>query len=267
MITRFAPSPTGYLHLGHAYSAWCARRLAPDGFLVRLEDIDRHRCRPEFAAAILEDLAWLGLHWVGDVRVQSAHFDDYSAALHRLEPFLYPCFCSRADIARQLNAPHGAEPVYPGTCRALAPAERAARLAAGQPYALRLDAATALRSAGTLRYFELRDGWVEVPHGAIHDIVLARRDVPASYHLCVTHDDACQGVTHVVRGEDLRAATPVHVLLQRLLGFETPVYLHHPLLLGPDGQRLAKRNGAASIRERRAAGERPADLLAGFEEA
>jgi glutamyl-Q tRNA(Asp) synthetase len=266
MITRFAPSPTGFLHLGHAYSAWCARRLAPDGFLVRLEDIDRQRCRPEFAGAILEDLAWLGLRWVGQVRVQSAHFDEYRAALRRLEPFLYPCFCSRADIARQLSAPHGAEPAYPGNCRALPPAARAARLAAGQPHALRLDAAAARRAAGTLLYYELQEGWVEVPAAAIDDVVLARRDIPVSYHLCVTHDDACQGVTHVVRGEDLRAATPVHVLLQKLLGFETPVYLHHRLLLGPDGRRLAKRDGAATIRERRAAGDRPADLLAGFEE-
>jgi len=265
MITRFAPSPTGFLHLGHAFSAWSARRLAPDGFLVRLEDIDSQRCRPAFAAAILEDLAWLGLSWTGEVRVQSAHFDDYRAALDRLAPFLYPCFCSRADIARQLSAPHGAEPAYPGTCRALTPAERAARLAAGQPHAWRLDASTARRAAGPLRYVELGEGWIEAD-GPIDDVVLARRDIPASYHLCVTHDDALQGVTHVVRGEDLRAATPVHVLLQRLLGFETPVYRRHRLLRGPDGRRLAKRDNAATLREMRAAGAAPAAILAGFEE-
>jgi len=266
MITRFAPSPTGFLHRGHAFSAWLSRRLAPAGFLVRLEDIDQARCRPEFAAAILEDLAWLGLDWVGEVRVQSRHFDEYRAALGRLEAFLYPCFCSRADIARRLSAPHGAELAYPGTCRALSAAERADRIAAGAPYALRLDATAAGRAAGPLRYFETAAGWVEVPAGAISDVVLARRDIPASYHLCVTHDDALQGVTHVVRGEDLRAATPVHVLLQRLLGFETPAYAHHRLLTGPDGRRLAKRDGAATVRERRAAGESPADVLAGFEE-
>jgi glutamyl-Q tRNA(Asp) synthetase len=217
-----------------------------------LEDIDGTRCRPAFAAAVLEDVAWLGLHWDGDVRVQSAHLGDYRAALRRLEGFLYPCFCSRADIARAQGAPHGAEAVYPGTCRGLDKGLVAERVAAGAGYALRLDVARALRAVGRLRYFEESEGWVAaVPEG---DVILARRDIATSYHLCVVHDDAVQGVSHVIRGADLREAVPVQVLLQRLLGVETPAYAHHQLLIGPDGRRLAKRDGAAALRELREAG-------------
>jgi glutamyl-Q tRNA(Asp) synthetase len=263
VITRFAPSPTGPLHLGHAFSAWLSWRLAPAGFLVRLEDIDRQRCRPDYAAAILQDLAWLGLISAWPVRVQSAHFDEYRAVLARLAAFTYPCACSRAQIS--LAAPHGAPARYPGTCRALPPAARAAILASGRPYALRLDAALAQRAAGRLRYHEHAAGWTEIDPGAIDDAILARRDTPASYHLCVVHDDALQGVTHVVRGEDLRDSTPLHVLLQRLLGFETPHYRHHRLLHGADGRRLAKRDRAASLADMRAAGVTPAEILRGFE--
>ncbi|MBP0492042.1 tRNA glutamyl-Q(34) synthetase GluQRS [Roseomonas indoligenes] len=263
--TRFAPSPTGYLHLGHAHSAllaWHAAREGGGRFLLRIEDIDRTRCRPEFTDAITKDLAWLGLDWDGPVRVQSAHFREYRAALDSLASrgLLYPCFCTRAEIAREVAAigaaPHGPDgPLYPGTCRRLLPAERAARIASGQPYALRLDMAAALAAAGgPLSYEELGQGRLRCDPARFGDAVLARKDTPASYHLCVTHDDALQGVTLVTRGDDLRPATDLHRLLQVLMGWPEPAYRHHALLLGPDGRRLAKRDGARSLREMRAAG-------------
>jgi glutamyl-Q tRNA(Asp) synthetase len=265
-VTRFAPSPTGHLHLGHAFSASLAhsRARATGGrFLLRLEDIDATRCRPEFAAGILSDLEWLGLRWDGQVRVQSAHLPDYAAALERLDArgLLYPCFCSRAEIARAQAAPHGAAPVYPGTCRALPPAERRARIEAGAPYALRLDVGLALQGIGDLGFFEEPSGWVTAAPQLLGDVVLARRDVPTSYHLCVTHDDALQGVTHVIRGEDLRDSTHVHVLLQRLLGLPTPIYAHHRLLTDALGKRLAKRDFAATLRSMREAGETAVSVL------
>ncbi len=265
IVTRFAPSPTGYLHLGHAASAMAGHDLARGAggrFLLRLEDIDAGRCRPGFAEAILEDLAWLGLAWDGAVRVQSAHFDEYRAALARLEAMglLYRCFCTRAAIAAALGAPHGAEAAYPGTCRGLDQALADARAAQGEPYALRLRMDRAAAMAGRLRYHEAAEGWVEAdprPHG---DVVLARKDVPASYHLCVCHDDAAQEVTHVTRGEDLRAATDVHVLLQALLGWPHPAYAHHPLIRDAAGRRLAKRDRAATLRDLRDAGATPAQI-------
>ena len=266
IVSRFAPSPTGYLHLGHAYSAWMAWRRA-DVFRLRLEDIDTTRCRPEYAAAILEDLRWLGLDWDGEVRVQSEHFLDYAAALERLRGLLYPCFCTRAEIARAQSAPHGVEGVYPGTCRALAPEFRAARIAAGAPYALRLDVAAARRCVGALRFCEEATGWVEAEPERLGDVVLARKDTPTSYHLCVVHDDALQGITHVIRGEDLREATHIHVLLQALLGLPTPIYAHHKLLTDASGKRLAKRDKAATLREMRAAGTTPEAILHQFETA
>jgi glutamyl-Q tRNA(Asp) synthetase len=252
------------LHLGHAYSAWVARARAREAggfFRLRLEDIDGGRCRAEFAAAALEDLAWLGLDWDGAVRVQSAHLAEYRAALGRLDAMglLYPCFCTRAEIAAQA-APHGDLERYPGTCRGLAAAERQA-LMGEKPYALRLDVAEAVRQAGPLRFFEEQKGWVEVDAARFGDGVLARKDTPTSYHLCVVHDDALQGVTHVTRGEDLAGVTHVHVLLQRLLGVGTPVYAHHPLLKDADGKRLAKRDKAATLRAMREAGVAPADVL------
>jgi glutamyl-Q tRNA(Asp) synthetase len=276
-VTRFAPSPTGHLHLGHAHSAlaaWRRARAAGGRFLLRLEDIDATRCRPEFAASILEDLAWLGIAWDGPVRVQSAHFGEYGAVLDRLRGrgLLYPCFCTRADIARELAAsaaaPHGPEgPVYPGTCRSLPEGERARRIAAGVPYALRLDMAAALDAAGRdLSFHDERAGQVHADPAAFGDVVLARKDVPASYHLCVTHDDARQGITLVVRGEDLLAATHVHVLLQALMGWPTPDYAHHALLTDASGRRLAKRDRAATLRDLRAAGHSAAEVraMAGF---
>ncbi|SHJ96677.1 glutamyl-Q tRNA(Asp) synthetase [Roseomonas rosea] len=273
IVTRFAPSPTGYLHLGHAHSAliaWRAAREAGGRFLLRIEDIDRTRCRPEFAEALLEDLAWLGLDWDGPVRVQSAHFDDYRAVLDGLSArgLLYPCFCTRADIAREVAAigaaPHGPEgALYPGTCRRLSADERAARIVSGAPYALRLDMAAALSAVGTPLFFEERgEGRLRCDPARFGDVVLARKDTPASYHLCVTHDDALQGVTLVTRGEDLKPATELHRLLQALMGWPAPAYRHHALMLGPDGKRLAKRDGAVALRALRAAGRSAAEIRA-----
>ncbi len=268
ITSRFAPSPTGFLHLGHAYSAWAAWARA-DRFWLRLEDIDTTRCRPEFSAAILEDLAWLGLDWQPEVRVQSRHFVDYGAALERLAQrgLLYPCFCSRAEIVRAQAAPHGADPAYPGTCRHLSADERSAKIATGAPYALRLDMGQALRHAGPARqFFEEGHGWTKAAPEAFGDVILARRDTPTSYHLCVVHDDALQGVTHVIRGEDLRAVTHIHVLLQALLDLPTPSYAHHRLLTNSAGKRLAKRDQAATLRALRAAGMDPRHILRQFEE-
>lgn len=268
-VIRFAPSPTGHLHLGHAFSAlsaWHRARAAGGRFLLRLEDIDATRCREEFAAAILEDLAWLGLEWDGPVRVQSAHMAEYRAVLDWLRGrgLLYPCFCTRADIRRELSAPHGPEgPVYPGTCRHLGAAARAAKLASGMAHAWRLDMEAALEVVGgPLRFHDETAGWVAADPGPFGDVVLARKDVPASYHLCVTHDDALQGITLVVRGVDLFAATHVHVLLQALMGWPTPGYAHHRLLSDATGKRLAKRDRAATLRDLRAAGRSPADVQA-----
>ena len=267
ITTRFAPSPTGYLHLGHAFSAWNAWVRA-DVFRLRLEDIDTTRCRPEYAAAILEDLRWLGLEWDGDVRAQSAHFADYQAALEVLRGrgLLYPCFCTRAEIARAQAAPHGTEAVYPGTCRHLSAAARAEKIGAGAAYALRLDMAAAVRQAGARRFFEEGKGWIEARPLPFGDVVLARKETPTSYHLCVVHDDALQGISHVIRGEDLFEATHVHVLLQALLGLPTPVYAHHRLLRDAQGRRLAKRDFAATLRAMRAAGVQPGAILRQFEE-
>jgi glutamyl-Q tRNA(Asp) synthetase len=262
--TRFAPSPTGYLHLGHAHAAlaaWHAARRVDGRFLLRIEDIDATRCRPAFTDAILEDLAWLGLDWDGEVRIQSQHLLDYRAALDSLaaRDLLYPCFCTRADIRRHLSAPHGPDgPLYPGTCRHLPADERAARIAAGQPHAWRLDMAKALVPG--LTYHELNQGIIQCDPAQFGDVVLARKDIPASYHLCVTHDDALQGVTLVTRGIDLQPATDLHRLLQTLLGYPEPAYAHHPLLTDPSGRRLAKRDHAARLRELRQAGHSPAEL-------
>jgi glutamyl-Q tRNA(Asp) synthetase len=269
IVTRFAPSPTGHLHLGHAHSALFAWRLAREAggrFLLRIEDIDPTRCRPDFTAAILEDLAWLGLDWDGEVRVQSRHLPEYRRALDALAArgLLYPCFCTRADIAREIaasaSAPHGPDgPLYPGTCRRLAAGERAARLARGEPHALRLDMAAAVATLREPLSFEERGCRLACDPAQFGDAVLARKDVPASYHLCVTHDDAAQGVTLVTRGEDLRPATHLHRLLQQLMGWPEPRYAHHGLLADAAGKRLAKRDRAATLREMRAAGVTPAE--------
>lgn len=273
IVTRFAPSPTGYLHLGHAHSAIFAWRAACEGagrFLLRIEDIDPTRCRPEYAEAIQEDLAWLGLSWDGPVRVQSRHLPEYRAVLEALSAraLLYPCFCTRADIAREIAgsvaAPHGPDgPLYPGICRRLSAAEREARIAAGIPHAWRLDMAAALRAVpGALSFHEDGQGRLCCDPARFGDAVLARKDAPASYHLCVTHDDAVQSVTLVTRGEDLKPATDLHRLLQALMGWPEPAYAHHRLLTDAAGRRLAKRDRAATLRELRAAGTSPAEARA-----
>jgi glutamyl-Q tRNA(Asp) synthetase len=272
IVTRFAPSPTGYLHLGHAFAAltaWGAARATGGRFLLRIEDIDATRCRPEFTAAILEDLVWLGIAWDGPVRAQSEHLADYRAALDTLAArgLVYPCFCSRAAIAREVAgaaaAPQGPDgaPLYPGTCRALSAAERATRIAAGAPYALRLDMGRAVAAVGrVLSFHEVGEGRVPCHPERFGDVVLGRKDVPASYHLCATHDDAAQGVTLVTRGEDLRPATDLHRLLQALMGWPEPDYAHHRLLTDASGRRLAKRDGAATLRALRAAGVSSAEV-------
>lgn len=278
ITTRFAPSPTGFLHLGHAHAAlfaWRRARTAAGCFLLRIEDIDTTRCRPEFTAAILEDLKWLGLDWDGPVRAQSAHFPQYQATLDRLSArgLLYPCFCTRADILREIaastTAPHAPDgaPLYPGTCRHLPAQTRATRIASGQNFVLRLDMARALATVTEpLSFTEEAGGKIPCHPEHFGDVVLARKDTPASYHLCVTHDDALQGVTLVTRGEDLKPATAIHRLLQTLLGWPAPGYAHHALLTDPTGRRLAKRDKAATLRDLRHAGIKPAAAraLAGF---
>jgi glutamyl-Q tRNA(Asp) synthetase len=275
--TRFAPSPTGHLHLGHAHSALFAARAAGEGgrFLLRIEDIDATRCRPEFTAAIFEDLAWIGMRWEEPVRVQSRHFADYQAALDRLRAaeLLYPCFCTRADIqaeiARSGAAPHGPDGLlYPETCRHLTQGQRDAQIAAGKPFALRLDMGRAVSRAGDLAWRDEARGEMRAIPQVFGDVVLARKETPASYHLAVTVDDALQGVSLVTRGEDLFAATHIHRLLQALLDLPTPRYHHHGLVRDTGGRRLAKRDRAATIRELRASGRTPEEVraLAGFTE-
>ena len=268
ITTRFAPSPTGLLHLGHAYSALFAA-AAGERFLLRIEDIDRGRCRPAFEAAILEDLGWLGLAWETPVRRQSDHMADYRAALDRLDGMgvLYPCFCTRkeieAEIAAAGHAPHGPDgPLYPGTCRAISDGEREARLAAGDPHALRLDMARAVAHTGPFDWRDLDRGRVEADPLRHGDVVLARKDVPTSYHLAVTVDDALQGVTLVTRGEDLAPATDVHRVLQALLDLPVPDYRHHRLLTDAMGRRFAKRDKALTLRALRAAGTSPDEVRA-----
>jgi glutamyl-Q tRNA(Asp) synthetase len=269
VVTRFAPSPTGYLHLGHVRSAlegWRAAREAGGRFLLRIEDIDHTRCRPEYDSAIIEDLRWLRLDWDGPVRRQSEHFDDYRAALAKLEAMglLYPCFCTRreiqAEIARAGGAPQGDMGApYPGTCRSLSAAEREERLRSAGDYALRLDIGMALARSGPL-YWHEHDARIEAEPASLGDVVLARKEIPTSYHLAVTVDDAVQGVTLVTRGIDLFAATHIHRLLQALLGLPVPHYRHHPLLTDAHGRRLAKRDRALTIRAMREAGRTPEDV-------
>ena len=264
--TRFAPSPTGWLHLGHAFAALFASQQADGGrFLIRLEDIDATRTRPEYEEAIFEDLAWLGLSWEKPVRRQSDHFEDYRAALNQLEAkeLLYPCFCTRRDIqdeiARAGNAPQGPDgPLYPGTCRHLDADERQQRLASGAAYALRLDVAKALELLDApLSFTELSRGEMIADPSIFGDVVLARKDTPASYHLAVVVDDALQGITLVTRGEDLLPAAHLHRLLQHLLGLPVPRWHHHRLITDETGKRLAKRDDARSLRSLREAGWAP----------
>lgn len=261
--TRFAPSPTGWLHLGHAFAALFAARRAEGGrFLVRLEDIDGTRTRPEYEAALFEDLAWLGLNWEQPVRRQSEHFDEYRAGLQSLDSMglLYPCFCTRKEIqeeiARADHAPHGPDGVlYPGTCRTRSTDERAQRIAKGEAYALRLDVEKALSLIGKELSWEdaARGEFIATP-AIFGDVVLARKDTPASYHLAVVLDDARQGITLVTRGEDLLEATHLHRLLIELLHLPVPQWEHHRLIVDEAGRRLAKRDNARALRTLREQG-------------
>lgn len=303
MVTRFAPSPTGRLHIGHGWSALLAMDMARangGSFRLRIEDIDGTRSRPEHVQGIIEDLRWLGIGWDGEIVFQSDRLGQYEAALDRLRgmDLLYPCFCTRADIAASASAPHGPEgPVYPGTCRNLSPVERERRIASGEPHAWRIDMARAASQAEALTWrnipFPVRaepgeagperllqagsrrthpfspasikpsaTAAVRADPIAAGDVVLARKDAPASYHLSCTLDDAAMGVTHVLRGQDLFAATHVHRLLQALLGLPSPRYCHHPLLVGADGKRLAKRDGSIALADLRAQGMDPVRLAA-----
>jgi glutamyl-Q tRNA(Asp) synthetase len=267
-VTRFAPSPSGRLHLGHAFSATIGEARARDSggqFLLRIEDLDATRSRPEFVAGIEEDLRWLGLEWDGEPLVQSQRTQHYAAALEQFKErgLVYPCFCTRADIAASLTAPHGdAGSSYPGTCRGL-PDDPGRR--ASTPHSWRLDCGKALAIAGMPGWSEGGRRFTADP-GDIGDAILARKDAPASYHLACVTDDAASGVTLVVRGADLRPSTPIQRLLQTLLGLPEPVYLHHPLVTHADGRRLAKRDQAPTLAAMREAGvdgrQLAAELLA-----
>ncbi|MDB5452445.1 MAG: glu [Caulobacteraceae bacterium] len=267
-VTRFAPSPTGYLHRGHAFSALTAfeaARQAGGRFLLRIEDIDATRCRPQFEHAIYEDLAWLGIDWERPVRRQSEHLDDYRAALERLRErgLAYRCFRTRKEILDAIGqAPHGLPPPFTGAPPA--PGEEERRLAAGEPFAWRLSLAAARAALGDqwaqLSFVEAGQGRLAADPSAAGDVVLARKDVGVAYHLAVVVDDALQAITQVIRGRDLFEATPIQRLLQMLLGLPEPTYRHHALLTGPDGRRYAKRDKAETLRALRDAGMTPDTL-------
>jgi glutamyl-Q tRNA(Asp) synthetase len=277
VVTRFAPSPTGRLHIGHAFSALFGFNRARDAggiFILRIEDIDEGRCRPEFEQGIFDDLRWLGLSWPEPVRRQSDYMDDYKEALHKLSDLdlLYPCFCTRKDIqdeiARAASAPHGPEgALYPGTCRHLTDDQRADNMRAGKSYAFRLDTAKAAaylrgKNKWPLTWFDHAKGEQIATPEILGDVVLARKDVSASYHLSVTVDDHLQGVTIVTRGEDLFYASHLHRLLQELLGLTVPAWHHHPLLLDHEGKRFAKRNNSVTLQHlREAEGKTSADIM------
>ena len=277
-VTRFAPSPTGRLHLGHGFSAltaWDAAGNQNGRFLLRIEDIDGGRSKPEFEAGIIEDLTWLGegltgWGWEEPVRRQSDHMEDYDAALLRLKEMgvLYPCFCTRGDIRAEIEragaAPHRGEegPIYPGLCRGIEKAAAQDRIDASQPHALRLDVERAHEITGPLTWRDVEKGEVKAAAQLHGDVVLARKDVKTSYHLAVTVDDHLQGVNLVTRGDDLFAATHVHRLLQALLGFDTPTYFHHHLLTDEAGKRLAKRDRSITLKSLREAGKTPAEVRA-----
>jgi glutamyl-Q tRNA(Asp) synthetase len=287
IVTRFAPSPTGLLHLGHAYAAIAASE-AGDRFVVRIEDIDAGRCKPEYETAILEDLTWLGLRFALPVLRQSTRMEAYRAALKCLDErgLLYPCFCTRKDIAEEIarsaQAPHYFEsgaaaaplapdgPIYPGLCRSLDKNERAHRIAKGEVYALRLDSAKATKETGPL-FFEEQGAGPNGETGRIAaqpllfgDVVLARKETPAAYHLAVVVDDAFQGVTLVTRGNDLFASAHVQRLLQVLLGLPAPVYAHHGLILDANGRKFSKRDHAVTLRALRESGATPEEIHARF---
>jgi len=272
IVTRFAPSPTGFLHLGHAYAAWLARE-AGERFLLRIEDLDASRCRETFVTALVEDLAWLGVAWDEPVLRQSQRFSLYRKYLAKLEAMqvLYPCFCTRKEIAHEIarsaEAPQGADgTLYPGICKRLAPAMREAKIKSGVPYALRLDVEKAAALAGPLTLIEHGEGpgqqrgFLAATPSLFGDIVLSRKDMPASYHLAVVADDAESGVTLVTRGNDLFAASHVQRLIQALLGLPAPAYAHHKLILDEDGRKFSKRNKGVTLRSLRQSGVSPDEI-------
>ncbi|MGH1422114.1 MAG: tRNA glutamyl-Q(34) synthetase GluQRS [Hyphomonas sp.] len=266
--SRFAPSPTGYLHLGHvasAYYVWQAASQSSGEVLLRIEDIDRGRCRPEFEAAIIEDLEWLGFEWPLPIRRQSDHFKDYEACLNALQAkdLIYRCFKTRREISAALPAGSNLESA-PYRGKPLSASEEEERLSRGHAFAWRLNLRAAIETLGsrydTLHYFEKKENKttrVKSDPTLFGDVILARKDTPTSYHLACCHDDALQGMTHIVRGEDLRAVTGLHTLLQALLGWPTPLYRFHPLLFKPDGRKLSKSAGDPSIRDLREQGLTP----------
>lgn len=270
IVTRFAPSPTGYLHLGTVYSALFtenAARKADGRFLIRIEDTDQGRCRKEFEGQILDDLRWLGLTWEEPVRRQSEHLKSYESAIQslRAQGLLYPCFCTRKEILEEIDAagaaPHGPDgPVYPGTCRDLSEAERAENISNGMAHALRLNIEKALTRAGEIIWCDRDRGEVIARPERFGDVVIARKDGWPSYHMAVTWDDHLQGITLVTRGNDLFEATDIHRLLQAVLNLNTPEYHHHKLLLDPHGRRLAKRDKDVNIKCLREAGKTPEDV-------
>ena len=269
--TRFAPSPTGRLHLGHAFAAWFARDAALRAggeFLLRIEDLDQTRSRIEYEEGIIEDLKWLGFEWTGPLIRQSKRSDAHREALAKLmaSGLVYPCFCTRkeilAEIAAAGGAPHGPNgPIYPGTCRLITRDDAKARISTGEDHAIRLNVEAATREAGSMRWEDVEAGLIEADPKRFGDIVLARKDAPAAYHLAVTVDDADAGVTLVTRGNDLFLATDVQILLQKLLELPQPIYHHHKLILGRDGRRLAKRDQSKTIKAFREAGESPEEVL------
>ena len=286
IITRFAPSPTGLLHLDHAYSALFSEkqaRVVGGQFLLRIENIDTIRSKPEFEDAIIEDLSWLGIKWEEQVRRQSEHFDEYEKIIKDLEErnLVYPCYCSRKEILAEIYnsnfAPHDTfprseSPIYPGTCRKLTKEQSKKKSDQGQSFALRLNSTLAVKTAnkskGPLIWKDAIKGYIEASLDQLGDVVLARKETPASYHLAVTLDDHLQGITLVTRGEDLFKSTHVHRVLQALLKLDTPNYHHHHLLTGADGRRFSKRDNSITIRSLRGEGKTPSQvrLMAGFKD-
>ncbi|MBK1831160.1 tRNA glutamyl-Q(34) synthetase GluQRS [Verrucomicrobiaceae bacterium R5-34] len=271
MTTRFAPSPTGLLHLGHAYAAMFARDLAHSqggAFLLRYEDIDGTRVRDEYYLDIERDLAWLGIQWDGTPLRQTDRLTDYAMAINLLKArgVIYPCFCTRREIQEEIQtmdgAPQGPEgPLYPGTCRNLSPEQRQHRIDAGEPHCWRLDTMAAAEQTGPLSFTDRIQGKIDVDPSLLGDVILARKDIATSYHIAVVVDDAMQEISDVTRGEDLLASTHVHRLLQELLGLPEPIYHHHRLILDAEGKRLAKRDKALSIQTLRERGASPAEVL------
>ncbi|MGB0774420.1 MAG: tRNA glutamyl-Q(34) synthetase GluQRS [Akkermansiaceae bacterium] len=272
MRTRFAPSPTGHLHLGHAFAAYYAHQLAASNngeFLLRFEDIDTTRTRAEYYTAIEQDLQWLGLPWKTPTLRQTERLTAYTAALEKLQSLgiVYPCFCTRSAIKQELsqitNAPHGPEgPLYPGTCKQLTQATITSKLANDEPHCWRLNATHAHHHTGALTFTDAIHGTIKVEHALLGDVILSRKDIATSYHLAVVVDDAYQEITHVTRGEDLLPSTHVHRILQTLLDLPEPIYHHHRLIMDASGQRLAKRSPSSTLRELRESGLSLAEVLA-----